>query len=48
MPKKVQWEWMFMSVRKILIKDPYSRFLKKLYRCDESRIYNLLGPFLDL
>ena len=28
--------------------DPYLRFLKILYRCDKSRKYNILGPFLDL
>ena len=28
--------------------DPYLRFLKILYRCDKSRKYNIMGPFLDL
>ena len=28
--------------------DPYLRVLKILYRCDKSRKYNILGPFLDL
>ena len=28
--------------------DPYLRFLKILNRCDKSRKYNILGPFLDL
>ena len=44
--QKVKWEWgkhrcalkqLSMSIRKISTKDPYSRFLKMLYRCEESR-----------
>ena len=38
----------FTSVRKISIKDPYLWLLMILYRCDKSRKYNILGPFLDL